>query len=53
MWVDVLTAVKQLKTDYPDYAVKLTGHSLGGALALLTQMDLIAAGIPATMINFG
>ena len=33
--------------------MKLTGHSLGGALALLTQMDLIAAGIPATMINFG
>ena len=38
---------------YPNYSVKTTGHSLGGALALLMQMDLIKAGYGATMINFG
>jgi hypothetical protein len=41
VWPDVLAAVKKLKTLYPTYAVKVTGHSLGAAQALLTQMDLI------------
>ena len=33
VWDDVLTEVTRLKELYPDYAVKVTGHSLGAALA--------------------
>jgi predicted lipase len=49
----VLIEVARLKNLYPGYSVHTTGHSLGAALALLTQMDLIKAGYGATMINFG
>jgi putative lipase involved disintegration of autophagic bodies len=31
-----MTEVTRLKALYPEYQVKTTGHSLGGALALLT-----------------
>ena len=48
-----LTEVKRLKSLHSAYTVKTTGHSLGGALAQLTAMALIADGIPTTMINFG
>jgi len=50
---DVLIEVARLKNLYPSYQVRVTGHSLGGAIAILTQMDLIKAGYGATMINFG
>lgn len=50
---DVLAEVKRLKSLHSTYAVKVTGHSLGGALAQLTAMELIKNGIHATMINFG
>ena len=50
---DVLIEVARLRNLYPTYSVHTTGHSLGAALALLTQMDLIKAGYQATMINFG
>lgn len=33
--------------------MRTTGHSLGAALALLTQLDLLKEGIYTTMINFG
>jgi hypothetical protein len=49
----VLSEVKRLKGLYGSYAVKVTGHSLGAALAQLTSMDLIHAGIAATVYNFG
>ena len=49
----VLAEVKRLKALYPSYSVKTTGHSLGGAIAQLTAMELINAGIDTTMINFG
>jgi len=49
----VLIEVARLRNLYPTYSVHTTGHSLGAALALLTQMDLIKAGYSATMINFG
>ena len=50
---DVLAEVKRLQSLHKTYAVKVTGHSLGGALAQLTSMELIKNGIHATMINFG
>lgn len=50
---DILIEVARLRNLYPSYSVHTTGHSLGAALALLTQMDLIKAGYAATMINFG
>jgi len=50
----ILSQVKSLKTKYPSYSVKLTGHSLGAALSTLTAMDLKANGIAvATLYNFG
>lgn len=53
MIADVITEVQRLKQMFPLFAVKTAGHSLGGALALLAQMDLIAAGYDVTMYNFG
>jgi len=50
---DVIQEVQRLKAMFPNYAVKTAGHSLGGALALLAQLDLIAAGYEVTMYNFG
>lgn len=50
----VISAVKALRTKYPSYGVKLTGHSLGAAIAQLTSMDLLKAGIPITSLyDFG
>jgi len=37
----------------PGYSLKVTGHSLGAALAHLTGMNLIKAGYNVQMINFG
>jgi len=50
---DVMSEVKRLRSLYPSYKVVATGHSLGAALATLTAIDLIAAGIPTTLFNFG
>ena len=50
---DVRNEVLRLKGLFPGYQVRTTGHSLGAALALLTQLDLLKAGIYTTMINFG
>eukprot|EP01036_Dinobryon_divergens_P025672 gene25672-34245_t len=51
----ILTELNRLKSisTLSDYAVKTTGHSLGGALALLTAMDILKAGYSVTMYNFG
>lgn len=49
----VITEVKRLQGLKAGYPVKVTGHSLGGALAQLTSMDLLKAGIPNSVINFG
>eukprot|EP01039_Chlorochromonas_danica_P000230 gene231-248_t len=49
----VISAVKSLRTKYPSYAVKVTGHSLGAALAQLTSMDLLKAGYSNSVYNFG
>ena len=53
VFADVLAEVKRLRTLFPTFQVKTTGHSLGGALAQLTAMELINAGNHTTMINFG
>jgi len=50
---DVIEVVESLKATYPSYAVKVTGHSLGAALAQLTSMDLAKAGIKSSVVNFG
>ena len=49
----ILKEVQRLRSAYPSYAVKCTGHSLGAALALLTSFDLKANGISSIVYNFG
>ena len=49
----VVSAVKSLLNAHAGYAVKVTGHSLGAALAQLTSMDLLKAGITNTVYDFG
>lgn len=50
---DVITEVKRLRGIYPTASIKITGHSLGAALAQLTSMDMVKAGLPCTVYNFG
>lgn len=51
---NIISQVKSLKTKYPTYKVLVTGHSLGAALATLTSLDLLAAGIsPVRLFNYG
>lgn len=51
---NVISQVQSLKAKYPSYAVVVTGHSLGAALATLTALDLLAAGLsPLRLFNFG
>jgi predicted lipase len=49
----ILNAVTKLRSVYPTYSVKVTGHSLGAALAQLTSMDLIKNGLANSVYNFG
>lgn len=49
----VISEVRALQQQLSGYVVKVTGHSLGAALAQLTSMDLIKAGIPTSVYNFG
>jgi putative lipase involved disintegration of autophagic bodies len=53
VYASALAEVKRLKSLHSTYEVKTTGHSLGGALAQLTAMSLLADGISVSMINFG
>lgn len=50
---DVVKEVSRLKSQFPNYSVKVTGHSLGAALAQLASMDLVKAGYSASVYNFG
>jgi len=49
----VISEVKSLQSKHAGYSVKVTGHSLGAALAQLTSMDLLKAGISNSVYNFG
>jgi predicted lipase len=49
----LIADVLALKQRYPTYKVKVTGHSLGAALAQLFAMNLIKLGIDAAVYNFG
>jgi len=49
----ILSHVKLLISAHPGYSLKVTGHSLGAALAQLTSMDLLKAGYTNTVYNFG
>jgi predicted lipase len=49
----IISEVKSLQSAHSGYAVKVTGHSLGAALAQLTSMDLKKAGISNSVYNFG
>lgn len=49
----MIAEVKRLQQQFPSYRIKLTGHSYGAALSQLLSMELVAAGIPCTVYNFG
>lgn len=50
----ILYVVKTLQNQHPTYRVVVTGHSLGGALATYTAMDLHREGVSKVhLINFG
>jgi triacylglycerol lipase len=53
IWSDLFAEVSRLSALFPDYQVKVTGHSLGASLAQLTGMRLTQAGVNTYMINFG
>jgi hypothetical protein len=37
---DVLSTLKPLQSQYPDYPIHLVGHSLGGAVAVLAALEM-------------
>jgi len=49
----ILPALEEVKTLYPDYAVTLVGHSLGGAVAALASLDFKARGWDPRVTTFG
>lgn len=49
----VISEVKSLLSSLSGYSVKVTGHSLGAALAQLSAMDITNAGIATAVYNFG
>lgn len=52
--VDVVEEVRRLQALFPTYDVKVTGHSLGAALAQVMTMYLLKNEVQvANMINFG
>lgn len=50
---NVLAAIKKAQTQYPDYKVVATGHSLGGALASLAAGVLRSQGQTVDLYTYG
>lgn len=51
--IQIIDMIIDVKDDYPDYQIKLTGHSLGAALALLTGIELRLLGYNALVVTLG
>ncbi|GMG19258.1 unnamed protein product [Ambrosiozyma monospora] len=49
---NAVDVIKGLKAEYPDYSVLVTGHSLGGALASLTGVELYLMGFDPTVVAY-
>lgn len=47
----VINMIVAIQKQYPDYKIKITGHSLGGALALLTGIELRLLGYDVMVIT--
>ena len=47
----IINSVALLLADHPSYEIKITGHSLGGSLSLLTALDLIASNVTDTHLT--
>ncbi|KAK9332589.1 Alpha/Beta hydrolase protein [Lipomyces starkeyi] len=45
--------LEELKAKYPDYSLLVTGHSLGGAIAILAAADLITEGYAPEIVTYG
>lgn len=48
-----IDTVKYLKLANPFYTVIVTGHSYGAAVAQIISMELLSAGFPSEIYNFG
>jgi hypothetical protein len=49
----VLPELEKAKAFFPDYRLTLVGHSLGGAVAALAGLDLLARGYDPQVTTFG
>jgi hypothetical protein len=49
----VLPELEKAKAFFPDYQLTLVGHSLGGAVAALAGLDLLARGYDPQITTFG
>jgi hypothetical protein len=49
----VLPELEKAKAFFPDYQITLVGHSLGGAVAALAGLDLLARGYDPQITTFG
>jgi hypothetical protein len=49
----ILPLVLKAHEEYPDYAVTVVGHSLGGAVAAFAGLEFIARGLRPTVTTFG
>jgi hypothetical protein len=49
----ILPNLTMASSMYPDYQLTLVGHSLGGAIASLAALDLLARGLSPILTTFG